>query len=79
MPRNFQSVFDEADADRRGFVSEATAVKLIRQINQRLALNRVVAKVKVSQRVTEREGDIYCPLSGSSQLPRGSRQRKSLP
>lgn len=49
--RWLESVFEEADADKRGFVGEATAVKLIRQINPRLSLNRVLSKVKVCERM----------------------------
>jgi site-specific recombinase XerC len=40
------SVFDEADADKKGFISEKSAVRLIRTINSRLVTNRVKQKVK---------------------------------
>ncbi|RCN25813.1 Phosphoinositide-specific phospholipase C, efhand-like protein, partial [Ancylostoma caninum] len=40
------SVFDEEDPDRKGFIDENTAVKLIRQTNPTLALSRIKNKVK---------------------------------
>lgn len=41
------AAFDDADADKKGYISEKTAVRLIRSINPKLLSNRVKQKVKV--------------------------------
>jgi inactive phospholipase C-like protein 2 len=40
------SVFDEADSDGKGSVSEKSAVRLIMSMNNRLLLTRIKHKVK---------------------------------
>ncbi|KAH7731721.1 hypothetical protein AAVH_00619 [Aphelenchoides avenae] len=40
------SVFDDADTDKKGYISEKSAVRLIKSINSRLLTNRVKQKVK---------------------------------
>ncbi|CAI4232310.1 unnamed protein product [Auanema sp. JU1783] len=44
--RWLESVFDEADTTKCGYVNEATACKIIRQINPRIAIHRIRNKVK---------------------------------
>ncbi|VDM37165.1 unnamed protein product [Toxocara canis] len=43
--RWLESVFNEADVDKSGYISDKCAVRLIRQINPRLQLNRVKHRV----------------------------------
>uniref|UniRef100_A0A914Z205 Phosphoinositide phospholipase C n=1 Tax=Panagrolaimus superbus TaxID=310955 RepID=A0A914Z205_9BILA len=44
--RWLESAFDEADSEKKGYVSEKSAVRLIRSISPRLIVNRVKQKVK---------------------------------
>uniref|UniRef100_A0AC34GTH3 Phosphoinositide phospholipase C n=1 Tax=Panagrolaimus sp. ES5 TaxID=591445 RepID=A0AC34GTH3_9BILA len=44
--RWLESAFDEADSEKKGYVSEKSAVRLIRTISPRLIVNRVKQKVK---------------------------------
>lgn len=44
--RWLESAFEEADSEKKGYVSEKTAVRLIRSISPRLAVNRIKQKVK---------------------------------
>uniref|UniRef100_A0AC35G466 Phosphoinositide phospholipase C n=1 Tax=Panagrolaimus sp. PS1159 TaxID=55785 RepID=A0AC35G466_9BILA len=44
--RWLESAFDEADSEKKGYVSEKSAVRLIRLISPRLLVNRVKQKVK---------------------------------
>uniref|UniRef100_A0A158R526 Phosphoinositide phospholipase C n=1 Tax=Syphacia muris TaxID=451379 RepID=A0A158R526_9BILA len=44
--RWIESQFDEVDVEKKGFISEKAAIRLIRQMNKRLLQNRVSHKVK---------------------------------
>lgn len=41
-------IFNEADIDHKGYISEKTAVRLIRSMNSRLPMSRIKLRVKVS-------------------------------
>lgn len=41
------NVFNEADTDKKGYISEKSAVRLIRFINSRLPTSRIKIRVKV--------------------------------
>jgi Ca2+-binding EF-hand superfamily protein len=41
------SMFEAADKDKKGYISEKSAVRLICELNPRLTVNRVKQKVKV--------------------------------
>lgn len=49
--RWIESQFDEADLEKEGYISEKTAIRLIRQMNKRLLLTRVTHKVKVCHKI----------------------------
>lgn len=53
--RWLESVFDEADVDQKGYISEKSAARLIRQINSRLSTNRVKNKMKEASVTNEFE------------------------
>ena len=46
--RWLSNAFKEADQDAKGYISEKTAVRLIRSLNPRLLIGRIKQKVKVS-------------------------------
>lgn len=41
------SVFDEEDSDKKGFISENLAIRLIMQMNNRLLIGRIKHKIMV--------------------------------
>ncbi|CAD5219079.1 unnamed protein product [Bursaphelenchus xylophilus] len=51
------TVFDQADKDGRGYISEKSTVRLICEINSRLSLSRVKQKVKESSAIASAEND----------------------
>jgi Ca2+-binding EF-hand superfamily protein len=46
--RWLSNAFKEMDQDGKGYVSEKSAVRLIRSLNSRLLINRIKQKVKAS-------------------------------
>lgn len=43
-------MFDQNDTERKGYLSEKSAVKLVRQLNNRLLVSRIKNRVKVGWR-----------------------------
>lgn len=40
-------MFDQMDTEQKGYLSEKSAVKLVRQLNSRLLVSRIKHRVKV--------------------------------
>ncbi|PAV87282.1 hypothetical protein WR25_01393 [Diploscapter pachys] len=59
--RWLENVFDETDSESAGFIGEAAALRAIRHINSRLAIQRIKAKIKeaVNSEDPEKRGKLF--------------------
>lgn len=70
-------MFDDADTDKKGYISEKSAVRLIKSINSRLLTNRVKQKVKVFEKLFN--GIINEGVGAQRYGPQRSTARKNRP